>query len=103
MLKYYCVSLMLLILVACGGATTEEMVKDPTRVVYTKYCMSCHGPDGKLMSSGAKDLSISILTEAEVEHRIRKGSNNKVMMAYEGILKDEQIKSLTQYVLKLRK
>lgn len=73
------------------------------RSIYTQYCASCHGKDGRLMSAGAKDLSASILTEVQIEHRIRKGSDNKVMRGYENLLNDSEIKQLVRLVQDFKK
>ena len=38
-------------------------------------CASCHGEDGKLGASGAKDLSTSHLTDAQIKKILQKGKN----------------------------
>jgi cytochrome c6 len=41
--------------------------------LYTMHCAQCHGEDGKLGSSGAKDLSASKLSDAKMLHIIKNG------------------------------
>ena len=62
-----------LLLAGCGeDQKTDEQFKpisnepislEDARAVYTLNCASCHGPDGTLQASNAKDLSISKLNE----------------------------------------
>lgn len=101
-----------MLLTACGGnEVTEETVKpvsnepislEDARAVYTLNCASCHGPDGTLQASNAKDLSVSKLNEAEIEQMIRKG-NDKGMMPYEEMLSTAEIKGVVKFVQNLRK
>jgi len=41
--------------------------------LYTMHCAQCHGEDGKLGSSGAKDLSKSVLADQQVLQIIKNG------------------------------
>ena len=68
--------------------------------VYTKLCQNCHGADGKLMLSGAKDLSISALTKEEQILIITKGKN--AMAAYESQLSQQQIEAVADYIETLK-
>lgn len=68
--------------------------------IYEAKCKMCHGPDGKLGLSGAKDLTQSQLTPEQKIEIIRKGKN--AMAAYETQLSDEQIKSVAEYVNNLK-
>ena len=68
--------------------------------VYTKLCQNCHGADGKLMLSGAKDLSISALTKEEQILIITKGKN--AMAAYESQLSQQQIEAVATYIETLK-
>jgi mono/diheme cytochrome c family protein len=68
--------------------------------VYTKLCQNCHGVDGKLMLSGAKDLSISTLTKEEQILIITKGKNT--MAAYESQLSQQQIEAVAAYIETLK-
>jgi len=47
------------------------------KLIYKQYCVACHGADGKLAISGAKDLSVSTIDMAE---RINQITNGKGMM-----------------------
>lgn len=75
--------------------------------VYQSICASCHGPKGKPDATmaarlGVRDLTSNELrvriTETLVEQQVRKGSQNKLMPAFEGALSDAQIKAVSQYV-----
>ncbi len=82
--------------------SNEPISLEDARAVYTLNCASCHGPDGTLKASNAKDLSISSLDEKAVEQMIRKG-NDKGMMPYEDMLSTPEIKGLVKFVQNLRK
>jgi mono/diheme cytochrome c family protein len=100
------------LLTACGEEakpveTTKPVSNEPisledARAVYTLNCASCHGPDGTLKASNAKDLSVSKMNESEIEQMIRKG-NDKGMMPYEDMLSTAEIKGLVKFVQNLRK
>ncbi|HUS29800.1 MAG TPA: cytochrome c [Kofleriaceae bacterium] len=75
--------------------------------VFQSICAACHGPKGKpsaqaVATTGVKDLTSQELrhriTPALVENQVRKGSQNKLMPAFEGALTDEQIKAVAAYV-----
>lgn len=82
--------------------SNEPISLEDARAVYTLNCASCHGPDGTLKASNAKDLSISKISDSEIEHMIRKG-NDKGMMPYEDMLSTLEIKGLVKFVQNLRK
>ena len=67
--------------------------------IYTNYCVSCHGENGKKSLGGAKDLSISELSEEERIKIITNGKNN--MRGYKS-LGQEKIKKVASYVKSLR-
>lgn len=101
-----------LLLAACGENEQAEISTEPVsnepisledaRAVYTLNCASCHGPDGTLKASNAKDLSVSKMNEDKIEQMIRKG-NDKGMMPYEEMLSTAEIKGLVKFVQNLRK
>lgn len=86
-----------------GGETSGSAVVAGNRkgkLIFKQYCVACHGADGKLGISGAKDLSISTLDLAE---RINQVTNGKGLMTpYKDILSEDQIKAVCEYVEELR-
>lgn len=75
--------------------------EDLGKAIYDANCKSCHGDDGKLGLSGAKDLSASTLTSEGLTAQITNGKN--AMPAYGTVLKGEEIKAVTEYVQTLKK
>ena len=72
---------------------------------YKAKCAMCHGPDGKGGKMGTKDFAsaeVQGLSDAELIETISKGKPPK-MPAYEGKLKDAEIKDLVAYVRSLGK
>lgn len=70
-------------------------------VFKTANCALCHGEAGNAMTAGAKDLTKSALTDAEIEERILNGKNT--MPAYKKSLSAEQVKALVEHVKSLRR
>lgn len=70
------------------------------QLIYKQYCVICHGADGKLAVSGAKDLSISTIP---MEERINQITNGKGLMTpYKDILSEEQINAVALYLDELK-
>ena len=93
----------LALILACAGKekTTSGIVSVAEgEKVFKKYCILCHGADGKLGVNGAKDLTVCKLTLEERETQIKKGKNT--MTPFEGILTEEQIKSVAAYSMTLK-
>lgn len=103
-------SLMLLIY-AYGVSETKSAFFKPEPVastvtvngqeIYQSKCVNCHGADGKLMLSGAKDLSVSQLTLDQKIALITNGKN--AMKAYNNQLSVEQIAAVASYTETLKK
>jgi mono/diheme cytochrome c family protein len=102
---------MMLIIYAYGVSETKApfMKKEKMKVaegpadgksVYEMKCMSCHGADGRLGLSGAKDLTVSTLTHDEKKEIILNGKNG--MMAFKDQLSDDQVEAVITYISELR-
>jgi cytochrome c6 len=90
------------LIIACAGKENNTATgKIDGEAIYKKYCILCHGVDGKLGLNGSKDITISQLTEAERIVQITKGKNT--MTPYEGILSPEEIKAVAAYTMTLTK
>jgi cytochrome c6 len=120
-LSIVCLSIGLLVMIACGGekkegatasnttastdkksdATAAEVGNKKGKLVYKQYCVICHGADGKLAVSGASDLSISALTLDERVSQIKNGKG--LMTPYKDILSQSQIQSVAEYLEELKK
>ena len=95
--------ILIALIIACAGKekTTPGTVSVAEgEKVYKKYCILCHGADGKLGINGAKDLTVCKFTLEERETQIKKGKNT--MTPFEGILTEEQIKSVAAYSMTLK-
>lgn len=68
--------------------------------IFRKNCVACHGADGKLGLSGAKDLSAS---ELPLDARISIITNGKNLMTpFKALLSEAEIKAVAEYTLTLR-
>ena len=69
----------LLLFFSCqtGSENTKEVSQqtpaEQGASLYTMHCAQCHGEDGKLGASGAKDLSASKLSDEKMLHIITNG------------------------------
>lgn len=70
------------------------------KAIYIQVCSACHGVDGKLGASGAKDLSISTLSHEEVIKMVGEGKG--LMQGYKDILNEQEIASVASYAESLR-
>ncbi|MBK8845940.1 MAG: SirB2 family protein [Bacteroidetes bacterium] len=70
-------------------------------IIFANQCVNCHGSDGKLGLSGAKDLTASARTHAEKVEIVTHGKN--AMQAYDKMLSAEQIEAVVSYVETLNK
>ena len=71
------------------------------KYLYESSCISCHGADGKLGLSGAKDLSVSTLVKEERIKIISKGKGG--MLPFQERLSEQEIESVAHYVGTLKK
>lgn len=69
--------------------------------LYTSNCIKCHGDDGKAAVAGAYDLSVSTLDLNAKMAVIKNGK--ETMTPFGGILNDEQIKAVAEYIEMLKK
>ena len=70
--------------------------------LYTVNCASCHGEDGKMWASGAKDLSESRLSDKQIKKILQKGKN--AMPPMSAILENEEnMEFVIQHIKMLRK
>lgn len=73
---------------------TQDQLLSQAKSIYLSNCAACHGADGKLGLSGAKDLTASQLTYEQKYEVIKYGKN--AMPSYRQ-LNDEQINALIAY------
>ena len=76
---------------------TEGMENEQAgKLIYEEKCKICHGADGKLGLSGAKDLTQSTLSRDEKVAIITNGKN--AMVGYKEQLTADQIQAVAAYV-----
>ena len=85
---------------------SKEEIKTPFTVadakdLFLSKCSVCHGSDGKLCASQAKDLSTSQLSDEEISDRIKHGKN--AMPPFEGLIPEDQREKLVSFVKTLKK
>ena len=89
-------------IMACGGKEPNKYIAAADgQAIYKKYCVVCHGADGKLGLNGSKDISVSLLTEVQRIEQITNGKNT--MTPFKGILSPEEIKAVAAYSMTLTK
>ena len=103
MKKLLTAGLLIAALYAC--AENQKATSDPGYVnegaqLYKKYCVICHGADGKLGVNGAKDITASPMTLEERVALINTGKNT--MTPFEGILTPDQMRAVANYTMQLK-
>jgi mono/diheme cytochrome c family protein len=100
------------LLAATAAKAGERRSADPARELFFKNCASRHGRDGRAQTPagkmlGAKDLSQSRLTDAQIVHQILEGrqENQKTakMPPFKDRLTRQEIESLVPVVKEFRK
>ncbi len=66
------------------------------KTIYESKCTNCHGTDGKMGMSGAKDLTQYAMTPEQKLAIVKTGKN--VMPSFSSQLTEEQIKAVADYV-----
>ena len=64
--------------------------------IFEEKCTLCHGGDGKLGMSGAKDLSVTTLNHQAIVDIITNGKNT--MASYKTTLSPQQIEAVSVYI-----
>jgi len=93
----------IVVLFACGGGQEGPSKYDEASAtkLFKKYCMVCHGMDGKLGLNGAKDLTVCPLGFQERVQLVTNGRG--AMTPFKGILTEDEIEQVSQYTLNLKK
>lgn len=76
--------------------TANVPIAEVGKKIYEEKCTLCHGSDGKLGLSGAKDLTQSTLTHDEKVALVMNGKN--AMMSFKEQLTPEQVEAVVLYV-----
>jgi mono/diheme cytochrome c family protein len=91
--------------VACNHDPTGGSTDAPK--IFHDLCSTCHGergqpPTAMVVRLGVKDLTAPALrakiTPELVEKQIRNGSENKLMPAFDGLIRDDQIRAVAGWV-----
>lgn len=96
----------LVVLLACGliAVCSSSAVAQDAAATYKAKCAMCHGADGKGGKMGTKDFASAEVkgqTDAQLAETITKGKGK--MPAYDGKLKETEIKDLVSYIRSLAK
>ncbi len=83
---------------------SSSAVAQDAAATFKAKCAMCHGPDGKGGKMGTRDFASADVkkeTDAQLTEIITKGKGK--MPAYDGKLKDTEIKDLVTYIRSLAK
>ena len=109
-MKYLSFRTALVASLACGliAACASPAFADDAAATYKSKCAMCHGPDGKGSATGTKmgahdfaSAEVKAESDAQLTDIISKGKGK--MPAYNGKLKDTEIKDLVTYIRSLAK
>ena len=90
---------------ACGGSgggSGSDLSESEKRgqALFTKYCVLCHGQDGKLGLNGSKDINVSELSFQERVVLVTNGKNT--MTPFKGIMTDAEIVDVVAYTMTMK-
>lgn len=74
----------------------DKIVAVNGKEIFEEKCTLCHGSNGKLGLSGAKDLSVTALDHQNIITIITEGKNT--MASYKAVLTSEQIEAVANYI-----
>lgn len=102
---YFCSFLLLVVSCSSSGDNAIPEPPETPEVVgenlFIMHCAACHGDDGKLGASGAKDLTSSRLDDAALTKIINEGKNGMPPMK-ELLGNNKNIQLVINHVKKLR-
>lgn len=107
-LRYLPFSSIFFLLIACSSGNLKEDIakKNAPKVageeLFEMNCAICHGLDGTANVSGAKDLSVSHSSDAEIMLIIKNGKNGMPPVP-EIAASKEKLQEIVEYVKGLRK
>jgi cytochrome c6 len=95
--------LFFLLLGSCNIKKVDENMPSihTGKEIFEQRCISCHGFDGKLGLSGAKNLTTSSLPIEEVKFQITNGKG--AMAPFKHLLSPEEISIVSEFAISLRK
>ncbi len=70
------------------------------KAIYGKYCVLCHGEDGKMQLNGSKDITVSQLSYDLRVTLIMEGKN--LMTPFDGILSESEIRDVVAFSMTLK-
>jgi|SRR5579859_3894057 len=96
----------LIVVLLCGliAVSASPAVAQDAAATYKAKCAMCHGADGKGGKMGTRDFAsaeVKAESDAQLTEIISKGKGK--MPAYDGKLKDAEIKDLVTYIRGLAK
>jgi mono/diheme cytochrome c family protein/uncharacterized membrane protein SirB2 len=85
-----------------GGSSGRDILEANTeaslanaQAIYTRLCETCHGPDGRKGTAGARDLSKSPLSQQQQKNVIANGRG--LMQPFKDKLTDQEMEALAAY------
>jgi cytochrome c6 len=94
----------IMLLIGCNATngSDKKLVESPPdgKDIFKKFCVLCHGQDGKKGLNGALDLTASLLNLEEQMFIIREGKG--LMAPYKELLSQEEINAVATFTQSLK-
>lgn len=93
-------------LIGCNETADSSSMAESKRItgkeLYLQRCTACHGSDGKLGASGAKDLTVTKMDDTEIREIILDGKNAMPPFKHQ-IESEERLNEMVEFVKSLNK
>lgn len=91
------------IIYSCKPSSPRKQLPSDSsgKQLFAKNCVACHGADGSLGVSGARNLQQSVYTKEQIITQIKEGKG--MMTSFKGRITDEDMALIADYVISLRK
>lgn len=102
-LAYSTLAMLFMLLVACSeSAPSDELSTDSNmaKELYEKKCSICHGLNGDTQLSGAKKLTLSTITQSDIETMVTEGLRQ--MPSFKTQLSPKEIVMVSEYAYSFR-
>ena len=91
-----------LLIAAALGVSTPALALDGAKLYQDKTCWSCHGKDAKTPLKGMPYPKLAGAQMKDIKSGARNNGQSAAMKGVMGLVSDEEIKAIAEYLSKLK-